>query len=357
MAPADGAAPWFRWAATLAIGALGGATAQMLGAPLPWLLGPMAATAGAASAGLRPFGGPPVFPFALRMAFIPVVGVLIGAAMTPEVLRSAPGWIGPAALVLPFVAGSHALCYLIYRRLGGLDRATAYFAAMPGGLLESLELGGKAGADERALTTLQFARIAVVVTLLPLIVLLIEGRAVGSAAGVRIEAAPMGPVDALVLIAAGVLGVWGARVLRLPAGQILGPVIASALAHVVGLTAAAPPAWLVSVAQLGIGVSLGQRVVGVPGAMLWRCLGLSLAGVAAMLGLGAALAALAMALLATPFAVMLIGLAPGGVVEMGLIALSLAADPIFVTFLHLVRIVATVWLAIWAWPRVRDGKT
>jgi membrane AbrB-like protein len=346
---ADRALTLFRWTATLAVGGVGGGLAQLIGAPLPWLLGAMLATGAAAAGGFRPMGGPPIFPMRLRMAFIPVVGVLIGAAARPEALAAAPGW-WPAILgVFAFVAGAHLLNYALFRRLGGLSRATAFFSGMPGGLLESLELGEKAGADPRMLTALQFARIAVTVTVVPLILFVLSGRQVGSAAGQTVVASPMGPDDALVLLAAGVLGVWGARRVRLPAGQILGPVIVSVAAHLAGLTDAAPPAWLVAAAQLVIGVSLGQRFAGVPPRMLAQVMVLSSASVAGMLGLGALIAGAVGALAGTPFAVMLIGLSPGGVVEMGLIALSLSADPIFVTFLHLARIVATVALATLGW--------
>jgi hypothetical protein len=77
-----------------------------------------------------------------------------------------------------------------------------------------------------------------------------------------------------------------------------------------------------------------------------------------MLALGAGFA---VALAAAGFervATLMLALAPGGVVEMGLIAVSLGASPIFVTACHLVRIAATVAIGLAAWRRIgRRGGT
>ncbi len=343
-----------RWAATLAIAAAGGAIAFAVGAPLPWMLGALVATGLSAATGLQPLGATLAFPQRLRIAFIPVIGVLIGAAATPELIAAAPGW-WPALIAVPlFVLAAHGGNYLLLRR-AGLDKPTAFFAGMPGGLIESIELGEKAGAEVRALTALQFARIAITVSSVPLIFSLIEGRALGSAAGENFGAlAPISPWDVAVMLFCGVAGLLGAQALKLPAGQITGPIVLSAAAHLSGLTEAAPPPWLAAVAQTVIGASLGVRFAGVDRPMLARCFALSALSVSYMLAL-AGLFALALAAIgvAGPAASVL-ALSPGGVIEMGLVALSLQASPIYVTLLHIVRILATVWLAVWLWGRVRD---
>lgn len=344
-----------RWLPALAVGAAGGGLAALAGAPLPWLLGAMAATGTAAAAGLRPFGAPLQFPERLRVVFIPVIGVLIGGAFTADVLAAIPGWWPALLAAVLFVPAAQALGYLVYRRVGGHPPATAWFAAMPGGLIEAIELARAAGADVATVTALQFARIALVVTALPLLFMAAAGRPLGSAAGAQVAAAPLGPLDALILTAAGAAGFFAARRLRLPAGQILGPIIASAAVHGAGLTAAAPPPWLVALAQLVIGVSLGMRFRGFSRAALRGLFGCSALAVAAMLALGALLAAgLARAGVA-PFGVGMLSLAPGGVVEMGLIALSLQASPIFVTACHLARIVTAVLIGVSAWRFVNKG--
>ena len=341
-----------RWAATLALAAIGGALAARIGAPLPWMLGALAATGLAAAAGLRPLGEPIAFPQRLRIAFIPVIGVLIGGAATPGLLAAAPGWWPAIVATLAFVGLAHGGNFLLLRR-AGLDKPTAFFAGMPGGLIESIELGEKAGAEPRTLTLLQFARIAITVSTVPLVFSLIEGRAVGSAAGESIAtAAPLSAWDAAVLVACGVVGLFGARALKAPAAQITGPIVVSALAHLSGLTEASPPQWLASVAQVVIGASLGVRFAGADRALLRRCLALSALSVGFMLGLAGLFALALDAIGVAPPAASVLALSPGGVVEMGLVALSLQASPIYVTLMHIVRILATVWFAVWLWRRV-----
>lgn len=342
-----------RWLATLALGGAGGAAAQAAGLPLPWLVGGLAATGLAAALDLRLFGAPPAFPPALRTVCVPVIGVLIGAALTPEVAASIPRWWPGLLFVAAFVPTSHALNYVLLRRFGGLSRATAFFAAMPGGLYESIEMGAARGADMAALTVLQFGRIALVVTVVPLVFSAIEGRPVGSAAGESVAAGEMGLRDALLLVAAGVAGWWAGHRIGLPAAQITGPLLLSGLFHGLGWTDAAPPPSLVALAQLVIGVTLGLRFVGVGRAALGRCLALAGLTVGASLALGAALALVAAATGYAPVAEMTLALAPGGVVEMGLVALSLNASPIFVTAHHVARILITVAVAAAGWERLR----
>lgn len=341
-----------RWAVTLAIGSAGGWLATRIGAPLPWLLGALAATGAAAAWGVRFLGGPPTLPPQLRLAMIPVIGVLIGGAFSPETLDQMGGWWVGLVSVALFTPTAHAVNYLILRRLR-FDAPTAFFAAMPGGLIEAIEMGSERGANVAALSILQFARIAIVVTAIPLIYSIAQGEAVGSAAGVVIGGkAPLTPFDAALLIAAGALGLWGGRRLKLPAGQITGPLLLSALVHGAGWTAAAPPPWLVALAQLVIGTFLGCRFAGVAPALLRRCFGASLLIVTAMLALGAVFAALVSLAGVAPFAVMALCYAPGGLVEMGLIAVSLNASPILVTAHHIVRILCTVSFAVAGWRRL-----
>lgn len=73
-------------AATFALGAAGAGAAVRLHLPLPVLLGPLLAVAGASMARVRLFGHPPAVPQRWRCARVPSVGVAIGAAVPPDIL-------------------------------------------------------------------------------------------------------------------------------------------------------------------------------------------------------------------------------------------------------------------------------
>ena len=169
------------------------------------------------------------------------------------------------------------------------------------------------------------------------------GYPVGSAGGLSFNTVPvtwpMYPQAALILA----LGLFAGRALRLPAWQLTGPLIVSAGFALMGQPLALPN-WLILLAQLVVGASLGMRFAGLDMPTLRRCLWLSLLSLTLMFALGAALAALLVGPTDQSFKTLFITFAPGGVNEMALIALSLQANPAFVTLHHIFRIMLTVLL-------------
>lgn len=324
------------------IAALAGIAAQWGGLPLPYLLGPLSITALIATAlpGALPQGYS--FPNWLRMIFIAVIGLMIGAQVTPQLFTNAERLIASLVALVAFVGIALAYNYLIFRRLGGYDRATAFYSSTPGGLYESLAMGEEAGADMSRLILQQFLRIIVVVTLLPIGLSLWLGTPVGSAGGMTLARGSV-PLQALpIIILAGAVGIAAGRALRLPAGQLTGPMAVAAALSLSGLMPLDIPQWLVNVAQIVVGTALGMRFTGLSRALILRGLGLSLVSVGGMLVIAAGFAALLAPIAGQHFDVMLISFAPGGVTEMALVALSLQANPAFVTLHHITRILITV---------------
>lgn len=331
------------WLVAIVIAALGGWIASLIGTPLPWLLGAMVATAVAMGVGLRIAGRPLAFPQVPRLAFITIIGVAIGGTAQPDMWRQVAEWWPSLLAVGVFVLVAQGVNYVIFRKIAGYDRPTAYYCATPGGLIESVQLGEESGGDVILLTMQHFARITITVTLVPILYWLMRGEAVGSAAGVSMDSgAAVGPLDVLILGTCALVGGWGGRRIGFPAAIITGPIILSAIAHGTGLTAAQPPDWLISVAQLIIGLGLAMRFGGMTRGHLIQGLGFGLLTVFVMLSIGATVAGVLDAMGDHSFQVLLMCYAPGGVVEMGLIALSLGVSPIMVTLHHIVRIGFTV---------------
>jgi membrane AbrB-like protein len=340
---------------TLMIGAIGAALAVWLGSPLPYLLGSMIVVGAWAvwrSAGVPDNSARPVLQ-TLRKACISLIGVMIGATFSPALLEQLPQlWMSVLAVV-PFVCATHALSFLIYRRLAGLDRVTAFFAAMPGGLIEAVTLGEAAGADPRLLSTQHFARVVLVIVAIPTAYYLATGVVVGSAAGQSFDSTPAGLLDMAELAVLCVIGIWLGRTLRLPASYMIGPMLLSAIVHGTGVLDVASPGWLLAAAQLVIGAGLGVLFAGSSLRSLARAFGFGCISVAAMLSVAVAFAAMLAPWSSLPFIALVISLAPGGVTEMGLVALSLGISPVAITVHHLFRIVLAVGIAGWAMPRLR----
>lgn len=331
---------------TLALGAAGGLVARALHLPLPMLLGALVVTAVMAIAGWRPLGHAVWAPPVLRLVFVPVIGVSIGAAFTAEVIRAAAGWWPSILALVVFIPLVHQVAYRITRASGLTDPVTAWFGTAPGGFVEAIEMGQAGGGDVRLLTSLQFLRLVMTIVLVPLLFTWITGHAVGSGAGMRLGAgARLDWAEVPVLLAAGVIGAVAGLRSRLPAGLVMGPVVASGAVHLAGLADAAPPGWLIAVTQVAIGVTLGARFAGMQGRVFLRAAAVSLLTVLALLGLGGAFALVLSHAMNQPTAGLFLAFAPGGLAEMSLIALSLHVSVIFVTTHHLLRIFLTVFFS------------
>lgn len=329
-------------AALLVAGAGMGAVFQWVGTPLPFMLGSLFASALAVAFAQERFPEGYAYPMTFRMVFVGVIGAMIGARLTPDVAALLPKMLLSVPAILAFVLAAHGVNYLVLRKVGGFDRPTAYYAGSPGGLFESILFGEEAGADLRLLTLMQFLRIITVVTLIPVAMSLWEGHPVGSAAGLNIGGGETALFWVPVVLGFALVGVWIGRLLKLPAGQLMGPLLLVGALSMTGAVEIAAPGWPVAVAQVVLGTGLGVRFTGMTGRMFAVGAGLSLLSITAMMSVGILLALVVHRAGGLPVDVLVISFAPGGVVEMSLIALSLAANPAFVTLHHLLRILFTV---------------
>lgn len=330
--------PLARIAAGLALGTLGGAVFHALSLPLPWMLGALFFTMAASVAGLPVQG-----PMRLRPAIVAIIGVLLGSRFTPEVLGQVGETLVTLAILLVYLAAVAAVVVPFYRFVGRQDWTTAYFAGMPGGLSEMIEFGEARGANVPAIVLAHSLRIVVTIALMAFLFRVVLGHDVGAAA--TLPGPALSLLDALILAASAVIGAWLGTLLRLPAPTFLGPLILSAAAHMAGLTESAPPAVLVIAAQVVLGTILGCRFLGIAPVMLWK---------AGLLSLGATVLTLALAVAAglamragagVGLDQALLALAPGGLTEMGLIALAIHADVAFVALHHVARILVVIVLA------------
>lgn len=339
------------------IGFIGGTIASLIGAPIPYLLGSLAAVA--MFVVLRPnlFGVALSFPMRIREAFVVVIGTMIGGTFKVEGLAEFQHiWmsvIGVGVFILACLWSN----YMIFKRIGGYSRANAFYASLPGGLVDSVTLGEQAGGDPRILTIQHFVRIVLIVTIVPLGFWIWTGEAVGSSAGMSLDVnhVPITLRDYLIIGVAALIGYVGGRVIRLPAYFFIGPLLMAALVHGTGITHAQLPDWMLSFAQLVVGTGFGARFGGMDKDMLLRGLKYGILSSFSMLLIGLAVAFVLYPVMGQSLEVMFLCFAPGGISEMGLIALSLQANPVFVTAHHLIRILATIGLAGAVLNRVKEN--
>ncbi|MEQ8664823.1 MAG: AbrB family transcriptional regulator [Rhodospirillales bacterium] len=326
--------------ATLIIGAVGGWALNHLNVPLAWMLGAMMLTAVLSARG-APLKSAPV----LRAIMLCVLGVSIGSTFNPAVFDSAGEWAVSLGMLAFYSIASSIAGATVLIRWAGWTPATAFFSAVPGGLTDMILAGSERGGDERVMALLHTLRIMVTVLIIPLTL-----AATGSTSSVVPDVisptwSGLSAEDLLWLAVTGIGGMAAGKMCRLPAYVFTGPMIASAAIHILGLSASRPPSDIVNAAQVVIGVSIGCRFVGINLAEARRTMIIGTLFGLALVGLGAAFAAVGSQLTGASFSSLWLAFAPGGLAEMVLMGLSLGLDPAFVSTHHLFRFLLILGIA------------
>ena len=339
-----------RAAATLAAGTAGGAVFAWFNLPLAWMLGAMVATTVASLGGARVH-----VPGPWRSIMLAIIGVMIGANFTPEIVEQARAWpltIGCLVIYLAILIG---ILFIYFRRVVGLDAPTAYFSAAPGGLSEMVLTGGAMGGDDRTIALIHATRILLVVLLIPFWFRFMTGMTTDlSAVGPSMGATSLG--DLAVLAACAVVGVVAGRLVRLPAYRMAGPMLVSAVVHAAGLSESSPPAEIVAVAQVVVGSAVGARFTGVPVRRVFGLMAASVVSTAVMLGTAVAFALVLARATGFDWQSIFLVYAPGGTAEMSLIALSLGIEVAFVATHHVIRITLIVTVVPLLFARFRSRR-
>jgi len=329
-----------RLALALAIGAIGGTIADYLNLPLAWMIGAMLATSVGALSGL-----PIAVPGGLRAGMIMVLGIMLGSAFNPSLLESITSWLFSLMMLVPYILTAILLCLLFLRFVASYDPVTSFFAAAPGGFNEMIMVGGAMGGDERTIALSHSLRVLLVVSVVPFWFVLTESYSGADASrSIGPALSEMESFDTLLLIGC-VLGAPLAKWARLPAANLVGPMILSAAVHLAGLTDDRPPALLVAAAQIAVGSAIGCRFTNISLARIGRALVIALGLTAILLAIAAFFAYVIHIITGLPTNALLLAYAPGGLAEMSLVALSLNVDAAFVATHHIMRIVLIVLFA------------
>lgn len=323
-------------------GLLGGIGAYLIGVPMPFMLGGIFGAACFVLWYERNDKRLPKLSRWVRLVFMSIIGAMIGSRFSPELLTLLPQfWISGLALI-PFILLAHGGSYAIMRGIGRYDKLDAYFASLPGGIIDSAALAEEAGADLRIVTAQHFIRIILVVSSVPLLFLFVQGNAVGSLAGQSMATVDYDVVDVTLIIAIALVGLFVGRLARLPVSHMLGPLLLALTLSVGGIVEIDIPPWLGNAAQYMVGTALGAQFSGMSRRLLVRGLGMGLLAGVYMLFLAASFASVLVQFVPADFGAMFISFAAGGLAEMSLIALSLNFSPVVVAIHHLVRILMTI---------------
>ncbi|PLX35272.1 MAG: aminopeptidase, partial [Hyphomicrobiales bacterium] len=170
--------------ATTILLAIGGAIIfSLANLPLPLLLGPIFGCLIGALLGL-PLKGAGQISVGMRT----IVGVAVGASVTPALFARLPEMAMSVSLIPFFILVIGLIGYPWFRKFCGFDHATSYYSAMPGGLQDMLVFGEEAGGDPRALSLIHATRVMVIVSAAPFLLQYLWGLSLDHPPGEPVSA-------------------------------------------------------------------------------------------------------------------------------------------------------------------------
>lgn len=306
----------------------------------------VALLAGLAVALLRP-GSEAAIPRPAFIAAQATLGVMLGTYLESSSLSAlADDWlpvalVSVATLVLSVGAG------VVLSRTTTVDTPTGALGMVAGGASGIVAMADELGADARLVAFMQYLRVLVVVLSIPLIAAVAFPEVHGGAAP---DDGPfLGDVQGWLLTPlVAFAGAWIARLTRLPAATLLGPLI---LAGAIALAAPGEltvPPLAREVAFALIGLQVGLRFTPATVRTMGTLLAPTLLAIVALMAVsflfGVGLAATTSATLLDSY----LATTPGGLYAVLAVAFGSGADTTFVLAVQTLRLLSLVILAPWA---------
>jgi membrane AbrB-like protein len=334
-------------ASTIVVAAIGGALFDWVRFPAAWLSGSLVFVTALALAGF-----PASIPDGIRRAVFIVLGISMGAAVTPETIAGMRTWpitMLFLALSIPGAMGA----VMLYLTWSGWDREVSLYASALGAMSAVLAAATDAGVDVRKVVLVQSVRVFLLIVALPG-ALVSLGLAASTGAAAPAPSFAIGPLWEMALMAAGgIAGGLIAERLGVPGGLIVGAMLVNAILHGTGFVTALVPLYVLIPCFVLLGAFVGARFVGTDFILLRTLLVPSVGAFMVAVVVSALFAAAGAWLAGEGIGKTIIAFAPGGLEAMIILAFLIGLDPAFVGAHHLVRfvlialflpLVARVWM-------------
>ncbi|MPM20374.1 hypothetical protein SDC9_66803 [bioreactor metagenome] len=347
-----------RVAGTLLAAFLAAELCVYLHTPLPWMIGPLLATALLTMA-----GAPTCSATACRNAGQWTIATALGLYFTPEVARLVSGlwWAIALAIVWALLLGWGFGAWL-YRstapRMSAVQprlmRATCYFAGAIGGASEMTLLAEREGARTDLVAAAHSLRLLIVTVTIPFALQWSGLQGLDSLPpAIRV----VDPVGLAILMSAAGVGALIMQKLGRANPWFLGALLVTLLLTVNGITLSAIPQAMVNAAQLVIGVSLGVRFSSAFWHTAPRWMGMVAVGTVGLMIVCALFAVGLSWLTGQHWVTLVLSTSPGGIAEMAITAKVLQLGVPVVTAFQVCRLVAVLLLVapMYHWVYGRRG--
>jgi membrane AbrB-like protein len=183
-------------------------------------------------------------------------------------------------------------------------------------------------------TIVQCIRLFFLVAVLPALIVTMD-NANGGQPGVETPANAI--ADALILVAAGTAGGFVAEKLRIPAGLILGALMASATVKLAGIVSGPLTNLLLFPAYVVLGTMIGARFQSFERRLIGRLLMAGVSGFVVAMAVAFVGAVIASYVSGVALPLTLVAFAPGGLEAMTIMAFALNLDPAYVGAMQIAR--------------------
>ncbi|MDW7617752.1 AbrB family transcriptional regulator [Peribacillus simplex] len=336
-----------QFSAALLTAFIGGSLFSLIGLPIPWLLGPMAALLIAS----RFKNVKLIWPVSMRNTGLIIVGYSIGISFTKSSLSDMISHL-PSMLILTTLIVLVCVCSaFVMSKYSGVDYPTSLTSSIPGGLSQIVVFAEEMkGIDITTVTFFHVIRVIMVVFLVPLLIFspIFAAKSTNDSSKIMDNVIPewsdLFPLIflfALICFLAARIG----KIFKLPAPYFLGPVIAVAAVGLLGLQGPPLPPSLLDISQFMVGGYIGLLLKPEQLDNKRKTLLLAL-----MNGLILICATIFFSFLLTKYYDLstitgFLSLAPGGMDQMGIIAQEVNADVSTVTSYQLFRM-AFIYAAV-----------
>lgn len=329
---------FFSYLPSFIIACIGGAIANLLNLPIPWLLGSLLAVSGCNLAGL------PIKSAGFsRKAGLMVIGISLGLYFTPQMVALLGRYAYLMAAVALFSMMLGVIGAIIAYRLGGVSFKTAWFASVIGGASEMSNFAQIHGARVDQVVAAHSLRVFLVVTIVPFFYQFMGYRGEYDA-----QLSPNQTANLIGLLVLLMLSVAAAKLferLKWSNPWTFAPLLVAALLTASEVHLSAMPTYLSYLGQVCIGWTLGTKFRPDFFKTAPRLLTATAISVIVHLSLTVIVALLLAHATGIDKSILGLGFAPGGVAEMTITAKTLQLGVPIVTMLHVVRMVAVIGTA------------
>jgi len=310
-------------------------------APMPWLLGSILAIIVAGRFPALPLASPKQFSAPSRA----ILGITIGSAFKPEILQYLVDFLSSLVLIFPFVIIITVCGMWYYAKVLKFDTYTAYFSAMPGGLLEMTSLAEAFKLDLYKVIITQSSRLLFMMLLFPFLIERIGNISLDGRSGITQPLAQTNMWDMVWIFLLAMLGWKIAARFKISGGTLIVPMLIGVVTYGAGVMHSRPPTEVLNLIQLILGTTVGFAFVGVTCKEMFRVFSQTLGYFFILTLVCILFVSLVSWMTAFPLLSILLAFAPGGQAEMNLIAIVIGANLPYVALHHIVRLFLVIGIS------------